>query len=205
MPLSTSKGTAGNRTYWTRPTTKGSRSGPQDGPLALFGPYNESSASGNTAKARDTPASFTGPDGNQYIIWAGSHQSRCRIEYPHGALAYRDRDRPYRRDSPPICKIVSQNTAVMSNPGSNLITGNGTANEIDWVVDEGQQQDGRHEASLFRRIVGSLRLQRRSTCCSPSGTAPTKNSTCPTESTTASPSRGATSTSAPTRIRTYSV
>src|SRR5262249_49261672 len=41
---------------------------PQDGPLSLFGPYNESSASGNTAKARDTPATFTGPDGSQYVI-----------------------------------------------------------------------------------------------------------------------------------------
>ena len=28
----------------------------------------------------------------------------------------------------------------MSNPGSNLITGNGTANEIDWVVDAGVQR-----------------------------------------------------------------
>ena len=37
-------------------------------------------------------------------------------------------------------QIVAQNTAVMSNPGSNLITGNGTSNEIDWIVDEGQQR-----------------------------------------------------------------
>src|SRR5262249_16037 len=48
---------------------------PQAGPLSLFGPYNESSASGNTAKARDTPATFTGPDGSQYVIFAGSSKA----------------------------------------------------------------------------------------------------------------------------------
>src|SRR5208282_5131755 len=37
-------------------------------------------------------------------------------------------------------QVVAQNTAVMSNPGSSLITGNGTANEIDWVVDAGVQR-----------------------------------------------------------------
>ena len=41
---------------------------------------------------------------------------------------------------PAYLKVVAQNTAVMSNPGSNLITGDGTSNEIDWVVDEGQQR-----------------------------------------------------------------
>src|SRR5439155_13295850 len=44
----------------------------QAGPLALFGPYNETSASGNTAKARDTPATFVGPDGTRYVVWAGT-------------------------------------------------------------------------------------------------------------------------------------
>src|SRR5262249_3865474 len=56
---------AGIRNYWQGFP-------PQAGPLSLFGPYNESSASGNTAKARDTPATFTSADGSQYVIWAGA-------------------------------------------------------------------------------------------------------------------------------------
>jgi hypothetical protein len=59
----------GTRTYWQGYP-------PQDGPLALFGPYNESSASVNTAKARDAPATFTGPDGSQYVIFAGASKPR---------------------------------------------------------------------------------------------------------------------------------
>src|SRR5205823_6363055 len=56
--------------YDTDPVT-GARpyySGNQVGPLSLFGPYNESSASGNTAKARDTPSTAFGPDGTAYVV-----------------------------------------------------------------------------------------------------------------------------------------
>ena len=96
-------GTAGNRTYWTTDNL-GHALGPQDGPLALFGPYNESSASGNTAKARDTPASFTGPDGNQYIIWAGAQQKRASVQvHPSRHRSSRPRS-SIPRDSPPTCR-----------------------------------------------------------------------------------------------------
>ncbi len=131
-------GTAGNRTYWTT-NNQGQTIGPQDGPLALFGPYNESSASGNTAKARDTPASFTGPDGNQYIIWAGASKAGVGSSTPV-APSLIETEIVHSAGQPAYLQIVAQNTAVMSNPGSNLITSNGTSNEIDWIVDEGQQR-----------------------------------------------------------------
>ena len=131
-------GTAGNRTYWTT-NNQGNPIGPQDGPLALFGPYNESSASGNTAKARDTPATFTGPDGNQYIIWAGATKAGVGSSTPI-APSLIETEVVHSAGQPAYLQIVAQNTAVMSNPGSNLITGNGTSDEIDWIVDEGQQR-----------------------------------------------------------------
>ena len=131
-------GAAGIRTYWTK-NNQGQTVGPQDGPLALFGPYNESSASGNTAKARDTPATFTGPDGNQYIIWAGATKAGVGSSTPV-APSLIETEIVHSAGQPAYLQIVAQNTAVMSNPGSNLITGNGTSNEIDWVVDEGQQR-----------------------------------------------------------------
>ncbi len=122
-----------------RQTTKGRPIGPQDGPLALFGPYNESSASGNTAKARDTPATFTGPDGNQYIIWAGATKAGVGSSTPV-APSLIETEVVHSAGQPAYLQIVAQNTAVMSNPGANLITGNGTSNEIDWIVDEGEQR-----------------------------------------------------------------
>jgi hypothetical protein len=131
-------GAAGIRTYWTK-NNQGQTVGPQDGPLALFGPYNESSASGNTAKARDTPATFTGPDGNQYIIWAGATKAGVGSSTPV-APSLIETEVVHSPGQPAYLQIVAQNTGVMSNPGSNLITGNGTSNEIDWVVDEGQQR-----------------------------------------------------------------
>jgi hypothetical protein len=112
---------------------------PQGGPLSLFGPYNESSASGNTAKARDTPATFTGPDGSQYVIFAGSSKSGVGSSTPvaPSLIVAKVIHTP---GQPAYLQIVAQNNQVMSNPGSNLITGNGTSNEIDWVVDAGVQR-----------------------------------------------------------------
>src|SRR5262249_30914671 len=44
---------------------------------------------------------------------------------------------------PAFLQIVAQNTQVMSLSGANIITANGTANPIDWIVDAGvQRTDG---------------------------------------------------------------
>jgi hypothetical protein len=124
---------AGIRTYWASPSVA------QVGPLALFGPYNESSASNNTAKARDTPATFTGPDGSQYVIWAGASKASVGSSTPVAPSLYLTKV-VHSAGQPAYLQVVASNTAVMSNPGANLITGNGTANEIDWIVDAGVQR-----------------------------------------------------------------
>jgi hypothetical protein len=115
---------------------------PQAGPLALFQPYNETSASGNTAKARDTPATFVGPDGSTYVIWAGSSKSAVGSGIPVAPSLYLTKvvTSP---GQPAYLSIEAQNAQVMSLPGANLITANGTANPIDWIVDAGvQRSDG---------------------------------------------------------------
>jgi hypothetical protein len=111
----------------------------QDGPLSLFGPYNESSASGNTAKARDAPATFTGPDGSQYVIFAGSSKAGVGSSTPVAPSLFLTKI-VHSAGQPAYLQIVAQNNAVMSNPGANLITGNGGTNEIDWIVDAGVQR-----------------------------------------------------------------
>ena len=114
----------------------------QPGPLALFGPYNETSASGNTAKARDTPATFTGPDGSQYVVWAGSSKAAVGSGTPVAPSLYLTKvvTTP---GQPAFLSIVAQNTQVMSLPGANIITANGTSAPIDWIVDAGvQRTDG---------------------------------------------------------------
>jgi hypothetical protein len=115
---------------------------PQAGPLALFGPYNETSASGNTAKARDTPATFTGPDGTHYVIWAGSSKAAVGSGTPVAPSLYLTKvvTSP---GQPAFLQIAAQNTQVMSLAGANIVTANGTAEPIDWIVDAGvQRTDG---------------------------------------------------------------
>jgi hypothetical protein len=114
----------------------------QAGPLALFLPYNETSASGDTAKARDTPATFIGPDGTRYIVWAGSSKTAVGSSTPVAPSMYLTKV-VASPGQPAYLQIVAQNTAVMSNPGANIITGNGTSNLIDWIVDSGvKRTDG---------------------------------------------------------------
>jgi uncharacterized repeat protein (TIGR01451 family) len=115
---------------------------PQPGPLALFGPYNETSASGNTAKARDTPATFTGPDGAHYVVWAGSSKSAVGSGTPVAPSLFLTKV-VASPGQPAYLNIVAQNTQVMSLPGANIITADGTSHPIDWVLDAGvQRTDG---------------------------------------------------------------
>src|SRR5262249_6306110 len=112
---------------------------PHAGPLALFGPYHETSASGNTAKARDTPATFIGPDGPRYVIWAGSSKAAVGSGTPVAPSLYLTRV-VASPGQPAFLQIAAQNTQVMSLSGANIITANGTANPIDWIVDAGVQR-----------------------------------------------------------------
>jgi hypothetical protein len=115
---------------------------PQAGPLALFGPYNETSASGNTAKARDTPATFTGPDGTRYVIWAGSSKAAVGSSTPVAPSLYLTKV-VASPGQPAFLRIVAQNTQVMSLAGANIITADGTADPVEWILDAGvQRTDG---------------------------------------------------------------
>src|SRR5215471_9474257 len=115
---------------------------PQAGPLALFQPYNETSASGNTAKARDTPAPFIGPDGTRYVIWAGASKAAVGSSTPVAPSLYLTKV-VAAPGQPAFLQIVAQNTQVMSLSGANIITADGTSNPIDWIVDAGvQRTDG---------------------------------------------------------------
>jgi hypothetical protein len=120
----------GTRTYYT-PN--------QVGPLSLFGPYNETSASGNTAKARDTPSTAFGPDGTAYVVWAGASKAGIGSSTPVAPSLYLTKV-VATPGQPAYLQTVAANTAVMSNPGASMITGDGTSNEILWIVDAGVQR-----------------------------------------------------------------
>jgi hypothetical protein len=121
---------------------------PQPGPLALFGPYNETSASGNTAKARDTPATFIGPDGTRYVVWAGSSKDFVGSGTPVAPSLYLTRV-VASPGQPAFLQIAAQNAQVMSLTGANMITADGTANPIVWIVDAGVQRTNGETTFLY--------------------------------------------------------
>src|SRR5205823_949169 len=103
----------GTRTYYTPY---------QVGPLSLFGPYNETSASGNTAKARDTPSAAFGPDGTAYVIWARVSKAGVGSSTPVAPSLYVTKV-VATPGQPAYLQIVASNTAVMSNPGASMVSG----------------------------------------------------------------------------------
>jgi hypothetical protein len=112
---------------------------PQAGPLALFGPYNETSASGNTAKARDTPATFFGADGTRYVMWAGSSKAAVGSSIPVAPSMFLTKVVASPGQAA-FLQVVGQNTLVMSLAGANMITADGTSHPIDWILDAGVQR-----------------------------------------------------------------
>ncbi|MDB5320798.1 MAG: hypothetical protein JWN40_2429 [Phycisphaerales bacterium] len=111
----------------------------QPGPLSLFAPYSEAVAMTNFAKSRDTPAAFIGPDGARYVVWTGSSKTPADLSVPAApsVVVTKIVTAP---GQPAYLSIASQNTQVMSLPGASQITGDGTTNQIDWVVDAGVQR-----------------------------------------------------------------
>jgi hypothetical protein len=106
------------------------------GPLNIFGPYSETSNSNDYAKSRTTPAYFQGPDGSNYILFSGSAKAAVNSVTPVAPSLVLTKivTTP---GKPAYLAVVRQNTAVMSLPGPAVISSNGTANPIAWVVDAG--------------------------------------------------------------------
>ena len=104
------------------------------GPINIFGPYSENYTNTDYAKSRATPAYFKGADGTNYLFATGSTKqtvssqvtvppcvARLKIVTSPGTPAYLALDQ-------------SQNSITMLSPGSPLVTSNGSANAIVWVL-----------------------------------------------------------------------
>jgi hypothetical protein len=104
------------------------------GPPNVFGPYSDTLANADYAKARSTPAYFQGADGTNYIFATGSSKldatstttvppciARLKIVTPAGHPAY-------------VAVDQYEKTLSLLSPGSPIITSNGSANAILWVL-----------------------------------------------------------------------
>jgi outer membrane protein assembly factor BamB len=106
------------------------------GPLSVFGPYSERDAALDLARARSLPASFRDARGNTYLYVTGNSKraqgsadsvppsvARLRIEAASGKPAYLRIDRVNR-------------TLLLGNPGSPVVTSNGSRDALVWILDE---------------------------------------------------------------------
>jgi hypothetical protein len=117
------------------------------GPLNVFGPYSETGNHTDFAKARTTPAYFQGADGTPYIFYSGATKAsdisrdpvppsvvRLKIVTSAGQPAY-------------LAVDAADTVLKFLSPGSAVVTSNGSATPIVWVLD----------ANLFRTqpLIGS--------------------------------------------------
>ena len=109
------------------------------GPLNIFGPYSDDANNQvDFAKARSTPAYFRGPDGSSYVFFSGSTKVAIgsRNVQPPSLVKAKVMTAP---GQPVYFSVAAQDTSLsFLNPGSPVVTSNGSANAVVWVLDENQ-------------------------------------------------------------------
>jgi hypothetical protein len=104
------------------------------GPLNIFGPYSEDSNQTVYAKARTTPAYFRSADGSNYVVYAGTAKAAVFSSTPVAPSLVLTKIVTV-AGQPAYLAVAQQNNVVMKLPGAPVITSNGTADPIVWVVD----------------------------------------------------------------------
>lgn len=110
------------------------------GPLNVFGPYTEQFGNLDYAKMRSTPAWFVDGSGAPFVFVAGASKAaadsmtsvppsvaRLALHLVPGQPAWLDID-------------ASDGTLAFVNPGSPVVTSDGAANAIVWVLDQNAQR-----------------------------------------------------------------
>jgi hypothetical protein len=109
------------------------------GPLNIFGPYSDDAHNQvDFAKARSTPAYFRAADGSSYVFFSGSTKVAIgsRDVTPPSLVKAQVITAP---GQPAYFSVAAQDNSLrFLNPGSPVVTSNGSANAVVWVLDENQ-------------------------------------------------------------------
>jgi hypothetical protein len=106
------------------------------GPLNVFGPYSENGNAVDQAKSRSVPAYYRASDGKQFLFVSGNSKkdensainvppclARVKVVAMRGRAAYLEIDQ-------------LEQTVVFENPGSPVVSSDGSMGPIVWVLDE---------------------------------------------------------------------
>lgn len=106
------------------------------GPLNVFGPYSDEDAALDLARARSVPAAFRDARGNEFLFVTGnSKQAQGSAVSVPPSVARLKVVRPAR--GTPYLQIGKVNkTLILGNPGSPVVTSNGSRDALVWILDE---------------------------------------------------------------------
>ncbi|WP_456813980.1 hypothetical protein [Bradyrhizobium sp. USDA 4529] len=106
------------------------------GPINIFGPYSDSDGMVDHAKNRATPTYFRDGAGDEYLFFVGNTKDPADTRVSVApSLVRLQLIRP--RGADPYLRIDGQATDfVLQNPGLAVVSSNGGADAIVWVLDE---------------------------------------------------------------------
>jgi hypothetical protein len=109
--------------------------GGKPGPLNVFAPYADQDERGLQAKSRSTPAYFHGADGTDYLVYTGTTRDTATnlVAQPPCIARLKVTGAG---SGPPFLQVdATESTLVFLNPGSPVISSDGTSDAIVWIVD----------------------------------------------------------------------
>jgi hypothetical protein len=112
------------------------------GPLNVFGPYSENYNHVDLAKSRTTPAYFRAADGTSYLFFSGSTKTCVSCTEPQTPGFARVKVVTSSGQPAFLTIDAYQNTLALRNPGSPIVTSNGSSNPVVWVMDTNIDRSG---------------------------------------------------------------
>lgn len=105
------------------------------GPLVVFGPYSDEIGMVNSAKSRSTMAHFRSTDGVHYLFMAGSSKTGEDFGTNVAPSIIRVRVVTEQGEKPHLKIDAREETQVLQNPGSPVISSHQGKDAILWVLD----------------------------------------------------------------------
>lgn len=105
------------------------------GPLVVFGPYSDEIGMVNSAKSRSTMAHFRSADGAHYLFMAGSSKTGEDFGTNVAPSIIRVRVMTEKGKKPYLKIDAREETQVLQNPGSPVISSHKGKGAILWVLD----------------------------------------------------------------------
>jgi hypothetical protein len=138
------------------------------GPVNVFGPYSDTYGAMDLARGRSVPAMFRDAQGATYVFVTGNTKKDGPSTTNVAPSLARLKVMTARERSPWLTVEQVERTLVLENPGSPIVTSNGSRDPVVWVLDPNARRsallvgDGAPQPVLYAFDAMTLRLLWRS-------------------------------------------